>query len=202
MSRFRKMRVLLIASLMSLASAWAPEGTLFVKFFAPWCGHCKKLKPDWDKLTEKYKDSDITVTEVDCTVEKDVCDSVGVKGFPTLKYGEAGALEDYRGPRTFEALDAHASQLKPGCNALTLENCSEDEVAEVEALRAKTQDELRDMLGAEAKEREEAETEFKDGVENLQLLFKELQLGREALLSDIRDRYKVAFVTKLLKDEL
>ena len=196
------MRVLFLLSLLSGVSAWAPEGTLFVKFFAPWCGHCKKLKPDWDKLTEKYKDSDITVTEVDCTVDKGVCDSEGVKGFPTLKYGEAGSLQDYRGARTFEALDAHASTLKPSCDALTLEHCSDDEVSEVEALRLKSQDELREMLDAERKEREEAESEFKEGVENLQVLFKELQLGLDELLLDIRDRYKVALVTKLLKTEL
>ena len=31
--------------------------TAFIKFFAPWCGHCKKMKPDWDKLMEAYAGS-------------------------------------------------------------------------------------------------------------------------------------------------
>ena len=31
--------------------------TVFLKMFAPWCGHCKKMKPDWDKLMEEFKDS-------------------------------------------------------------------------------------------------------------------------------------------------
>ena len=40
---------------------------LVVKFFAPWCGHCKKMKPDWDKLMEEYKDNEkVVVAEVDC----------------------------------------------------------------------------------------------------------------------------------------
>merc|ERR1740129_2530421 len=60
--------------------------TVFIKFFAPWCGHCKKMAPDWENLAEEWADDAIgLVAEVDCTAEgKPLCDANGVKGFPTL----------------------------------------------------------------------------------------------------------------------
>lgn len=62
--------------------------TVFIKFFAPWCGHCKSMKPDWDKLMEEFGTSATQlVADVDCTGEgQAICDEQGVQGFPTLKW--------------------------------------------------------------------------------------------------------------------
>ena len=78
-----------------------------VKFYAPWCGHCKKLAPEFDKAAPKLKANDppIALVKVDCTVEKDVCGEFGVKGYPTLKIFRNGLLaQDYEGPREADGI--------------------------------------------------------------------------------------------------
>lgn len=49
--------------------------------YAPWCGHCKRLEPIWERLSEDYPKT----AKVDCTTDKGVCKAFGVTGFPTLK---------------------------------------------------------------------------------------------------------------------
>jgi len=78
-----------------------PEQVTFVKFYAPWCGHCKKMAPAWVDLAKDLGgDETVVIAEVDCTVEKELCGEFGVKGYPTLKSFKGGKeIEKYAGGR-------------------------------------------------------------------------------------------------------
>lgn len=84
------------------------KGISFVKFFAPWCGHCKRLAPTWDDLGKKFltKES-VRIAKVDCTVEasKELCNEQEVDGFPTLLlYREGKKVSEYNGSRSLDDL--------------------------------------------------------------------------------------------------
>ncbi|XP_001599732.2 protein disulfide-isomerase A3 [Nasonia vitripennis] len=74
-----------------------------VMFYAPWCGHCKRLKPEYAKAAELLRGSDppITLAKVDCTeAGKDTCNKYSVSGYPTLKiFAKDELVNDYNGPR-------------------------------------------------------------------------------------------------------
>ena len=51
------------------------------------------------------------VADVDCTAEGEpLCNTMGVEGFPTLKWGDASDLQDYNGGRSYEDLKKFADE--------------------------------------------------------------------------------------------
>merc|ERR1712154_451915 len=159
--------------------------TVFIKFFAPWCGHCKKMAPDWEKLATEFEGkADALIAEVDCTADgKPLCDANGVRGFPTLKWGDATALEDYQGGRSFDALSTFAKEnLKPICSPSNIDLCDDEKKAEIEALSAKTDEELAAAIAAEEKKLEDAKKE----VEKLQKTYEGLMESKEAKIAEVK----------------
>ena len=75
-------------------------GLVLVEFYAPWCGHCKNLAPEWKKAAKALKGI-VTVAAVDADAAKSLGGRFEVKGFPTIKlFGEnKNAPEDYTGAR-------------------------------------------------------------------------------------------------------
>lgn len=84
------------------------EGYWLIEFYAPWCGHCKRLAPIWDELaTAQKKEGLFGVAKVDCTIERDLASTHGIRGFPTIKLFKDGQfVADYRDARTIEAFTA------------------------------------------------------------------------------------------------
>ena len=100
----------LIASAFGEVTKLTPENfkekvenqNIMVKFFAPWCGHCRALAPTWIELSEKV--TDVEIAEVDCTLYQDICREQGVRGYPTVKLFKHDSTGiNYSGPRTVEA---------------------------------------------------------------------------------------------------
>lgn len=133
------------------------------------------MKPDWDKLGQKYASSDsVLVVDVDCTADgQGTCQKYGVKGYPTLKYFLAGDKKgkDYQGGRDLAALSQFVeSKLnKPVCNARTKKGCSDKEVTYIDKVADKDADALQAELAekqaelkAIKKERADAEKELKE----------------------------------------
>lgn len=153
-----------------------------VAFKAPWCGHCKRLKPDWDKLADAV---DIVVGEVDCTVEKDLCAKHGVQGFPTIKYSNGFGWKKYEKARDLSSLETFVEK-ELGDSCLDDPNlCSEEELEKLNKYKSMNTDEIHIRLEEIETKKEDAEAVFKVKVEKLQKKYKELQEKKNKNVADL-----------------
>jgi len=90
----------------------------FIEFFAPWCGHCKSLAPEYEIAATAFAKLPVKIASVDADQHKDLGGRFGVSGFPTLKYFPAGSKEGeaYNGGRTAKDIVSFVNG-KAGTNA-------------------------------------------------------------------------------------
>ena len=84
------------------------QEAVFVKFYAPWCGHCKQMAPAYAELAEHFHrdGSNVKIAKIDATVHKQFPEQFGIEGFPTIKLFINGKPIDYNGERTKDAMTA------------------------------------------------------------------------------------------------
>ncbi|KAF5463327.1 hypothetical protein F2P56_019249, partial [Juglans regia] len=119
-----------------------------VEFYAPWCGHCKKLAPEYEKLGTSFKKAkSVLIGKVDCDAHKDVCSKYGVSGYPTIQWFPKGSLEPkkYEGARTAEAL-AEFVNMEGGVNVKIASVPSNVVVLTPESFNEIVLDETKDVL--------------------------------------------------------
>ncbi|CAI7912632.1 unnamed protein product, partial [Closterium sp. NIES-54] len=78
------------------------EKAVFVEFYAPWCGHCKKVAPEYERLAAAAKDvAALTVGKVNCEEHKGLCDKHSIRSFPTFRWFPAHQTkpENFKGRR-------------------------------------------------------------------------------------------------------
>ncbi|XP_066252341.1 thioredoxin domain-containing protein 5 homolog [Euwallacea similis] len=89
------------------------KGKAFVKFYAPWCGHCQRLAPIWQDLAKAMEFNDeISIAKIDCTEFRAICTNHDVKGYPTLLWFENGQkIGKYSGDRSLDDLKNYINQM-------------------------------------------------------------------------------------------
>lgn len=75
-----------------------------VEFYAPWCGHCKKLAPEYGKAAAQLASKGIILAKVDATEQTELASKYNVKGFPTMVWFEDAQNYDYDGGRTSDTI--------------------------------------------------------------------------------------------------
>lgn len=127
------------------------------------------------------------VYDVDCTTEgKPLCDSNGVKGFPTLMHGDPADLQAYEGGRDYAALKKFAEGLKPLCSPKNMDLCDEDGKAKIALVQKMTDAEIDAVVTKAEADEKEAEETFTTEVDKLQKTYKALQDAKETTVAAIK----------------
>lgn len=93
---------------------------LMVEFYAPWCGHCQALAPEYAAAATELKGEAVALAKVDATEESELAEEYEVQGFPTVYFFVDGQHKPYNGQRTKEAIVTWIKKkIGPGVSNIT-----------------------------------------------------------------------------------
>ena len=72
---------------------YTKQGKWLISFYAPWCGHCRKLEPVWEQLAIHYDGKPFNIARVDATKHIKATNHFEIKAYPTIKLWDI--LNDY-----------------------------------------------------------------------------------------------------------
>merc|ERR1712062_371664 len=99
----------------------------------------------------------------------DLCETHGVKGFPTIKYGDPDDLQDYKGGRDFNALQKFAKDnLGPSCGPAHIELCSDEKKSQIEKFMGMPIGDLASAIQEKEGELEQIEADVQELLKRLQ----------------------------------
>ena len=101
------------------------------------------MKQAWEDLGSAYESSSsVLIADADCTVEQELCQEQGVKGYPTIKYfpaGEGREGKPYQGGRDLESLKKFtADTLEVKCDINSKEGCTDKEIKFIDSMKEKS----------------------------------------------------------------
>ncbi|KAL9182377.1 hypothetical protein ACHAXT_013029 [Thalassiosira profunda] len=187
---------------------------VFIKFYAPYCPHCKEVAPDWNKLATHYQElpdsDDILIGSIDCTDSpkgKGLCARFKIMGLPTFLYGDASHggvhLQEYpMGDKTYEQFKSFAAKaLVPTCLPGSLDACAPDERPQMEFFMDMSYDALEALIKATEKEEEDANTAYKTTFAKLQKEYDQGLTEKELAITKANANKKLIREVMALKEQ-
>merc|ERR1719222_401481 len=129
------------------------------------------------------------VADVDCTADgKDLCETHGVEGFPTIKWGDPSALEDYEGGRDFKDLEKFAKEnLKPLCSPSNIDLCDGEKKTQIENYMKMSAADLDAEIDKKEAEFKEAAEHFDAEVAKLQDTYEKLEKEKNEKQAEVKN---------------
>lgn len=172
--------------------------TVFLKMYAPWCGHCQEIAPDWEKMAKEWTDHKrALVASVDCTKEEDWCVAMGITGFPSLLFGDPSQggvfLLPFSGDKTYEGLSQFAKDTltKPVCSAGNPSLCDKATKKKLKKMWKQSIEDLESSIKKKEQSIAQAEKDFQSSFEVMQAAYDKESQGNEIRKSEIRNNVKL-----------